>query len=346
MITIEKEAVLFSESDEEVECIACAHRCVISPGGSGICRVRVNRDGKLYSIVYNNLASLDFNYIEKGPIYHFYPGSRVVELGTVGCNFTCKFCCAWSISQVLPGEVTEIEIEPEKVAEAAKREGCKGIVFTHTDPIVSFEYVYDTARFAKEKGLFNVLVTNGYLTPEALDMIAPYIDAMSITPKSFTGDFYRDVCGGSIEPVMDTIKLALEKGIHVEIAYVLIPGHTDSDEDIKKLSNFLVELDPEIPVTFLRYFPSFDMDDIPMTLEEDMNRARDIAMGAGLKYVYLGNTYSSPGKHTYCPKCKAAVIERVGERVVEYRLKDGKCPECGEGLPIVGDYVPPAPPYF
>lgn len=346
MITIEKEAVLFTRLNKDVRCDVCAHRCVILPAGSGICRMRKNRDGRLYTLVYNNLASLNFNYIEKGPIFHFWPGSRVIELGTVGCNFRCKFCCAWPISQAVPGEVKEMEVTPERIVESVEKEGCKGIVFTHTDPIVSFEYVYEVSRLAKEKGLFNVLVTNGYLTPESLELIAPFIDAMSITPKSFSSRFYEEVCGASLQPVLDTIISAKKRGIHVEIAYVLIPGHTDSEEDIKKLVNFIKELDVDMPITFLRYFPSYEMDEVPMTLEEDLDRARKIAMDAGLKYVYLGNTYSNPGKHTYCPRCSTVLIERIGERVAQYGLNGKKCPECGEDIPIVGEYVPPAPPYY
>lgn len=345
-MTIEKEALLYTRLNEKVRCEVCAHRCTILPGEMGICKVRRNCEGKLRTSVYNNLASLDFNYIEKAPLYHFWPGTRVIELGTVGCNFRCKFCCAWSISQAAPGEVKEMEVKPERIVEAAGREGCKGIVYTHTEPIVSFEYVHEVCRLAKGKGLFNVLVTNGYLTPESLELIAPFIDAMSITPKSFSDRFYEEVCGASLSPVLDTIKSAKKRGIHVEIAYVLIPGWTDDGEDIRKLVDFVKELDPDVPLTFLRYFPSYEMDEISMTLEEDLNRCRATAIESGLGYAYVGNTYSNPGKHTYCPRCGTVLIERIGERIVEYGLKNKKCPECGEDILIVGEYVPPAPPYY
>jgi pyruvate formate lyase activating enzyme len=302
--------------------------------------VRKNKKGKLYTLVYDNIASLDFNYIEKAPILHFWPGSKVIELGTVGCNFKCKFCCAWGISQAAPGEVKEIEIKPERIVEAAVKEGCRCIVYTHTDPVVSFEYVYELAGLAKERGLFNVLVTNGYITPEALELIAPFTDVMSITPKSFSSNFYEKVCGARLPPVLNTITSAKKMGIHVEIAYVLIPGWTDDDENIGKLVNFVRKLDPNMPLIFLRYFPSYEMDNIPMTLEDDLNKARAMAIESGLKYVYVGNTYSNPGKHTCCPTCGEILIERVGERVLEYRLKGKECPKCDEEIPIIGEYVP------
>jgi len=332
--------------NEGVRCEVCAHRCVIRPNETGICKVRRNNGGKLHTLVYNNLASLDFNYVEKTPLYHFWPGARVIELGTVGCNFRCKFCCAWSIAQTGPGEVVEEHVAPERIVESAESQDCKGIVYTHTEPIVSLEYVYDVSKLANEKGLFNVLVTNGYMTPEALDVLVPYIDAMSITPKSFSEKFYEEVCGATLQPVLDTITMAKERGIHVELAYVLIPGQTDQPENVQKLVNFVKELDPEMPLVFLRYFPSYEMDDIPMTPEKNLNRARDTALSAGLKYVYVGNTYTNQGKHTYCSGCGELLIERIGERVFQYGLRGKKCPKCGARIPIVGEYVPPKPPYY
>ena len=290
-------------------------------------------------MVYGNLASLDFNYIEKAPLYHFWPGAKVIELGTVGCNFRCKFCCAWPIAMAAPGEVVEERVAPERIVESAEGHDCKGIVYTHTEPIVSLEYVYDVSKLANEMGLFNVLVTNGYMTLETLDLLAPYIDAMSITPKSFSERFYKEVCGARLAPVLDNIISAKEKGIHVELAYVLIPGQTDQTENVQKLVDFVKNMDPEMPLAFLRYFPSYKMDNIPMTLEEDLNDARDAALSSGLRYAYVGNTYTNHGKHTYCPGCGEMVIERIGEHIFQYRLKDKKCPQCGEGIPIIGECV-------
>ncbi len=345
MVEIEREAMLYTAMGGAVRCEVCAHRCAVKQDKSGICRVRENREGKLYTVVYNNLASLDFNYIEKVPLYHFHPGARVVELGTVGCNFTCKFCCAWSISQAGAGEVKEEVVEPEKIAQSAKSEGCKGIVYTHTEPIVSIEYVYDVMRLAKKKGLFNVLVTNGYLTEEALDLLSPYIDALSITPKAFSDSFYREVCGARLEPVLETIERVHERDMHLEIAYVLIPGRNDSEKEIREISKFLVNLSDEIPLIFLRYFPSYEMDMIEMTREDGLNRAREIALEEGLRYVYVGNTYTNAGKNTYCTDCGELLIERIGERVFQYNL-EGKACKCGTAVPIVGEYVEPVAPYY
>lgn len=342
-----KEAEFYTkEENDTVLCELCALYCRIHPGERGRCKIRENREGTLYTLAVDNVASFTFGCIEDAPFHHFWPGSRTLELSTVGCNLSCKFCCSWSISQAGPGEVREDILKPEQIIDAALNMDARAVLYTHTEPTVSYEYVHEIAKLAKENRLLNAIVTNGYMTKKAWDGIAPLIDAVNVTPKGFTDEFYKKVCGvPGIKPVLDFTRAVQESGTHLEATYILIPGENDDRASISGLSEFLAGLDTKIPLNLIRYFPSYEMAELETTDEGDLNSARELAMDSGLKYVYVGNTYLNPYKNTYCPSCSHLLIERVGLRIVSYEVKEGKCPECQEPIPITGELITPTPPF-
>ncbi|MBU1006030.1 MAG: AmmeMemoRadiSam system radical SAM enzyme [Candidatus Omnitrophica bacterium] len=289
-----KEAMLYKKLDADgVRCGLCAHRCSIALDKFGICGVRKNQEGKLYTLVYAETAAYHVDPIEKKPIYHFLPGSFSYSIATVGCNFKCSFCQNWEISQIwAPGsrlKAQGYELKPEDVVINAKKSGCKSISYTYTEPTIFFEYAYDTARLAKDAGLANIFVTNGYMTREALEMISPYLDAANVDLKSFRDDFYRNMCGACLEPVLDTIKRMKDLGIWMEITTLLVTGANDSDEELTDIAGFIAGVDPEMPWHISRFHPDFKYTDSPPTPAETLKRARDIGRRAGLKNIHLGN---------------------------------------------------------
>ncbi|HLC86780.1 MAG TPA: AmmeMemoRadiSam system radical SAM enzyme [Candidatus Nanoarchaeia archaeon] len=292
-----KECALYEKikpiSSERVRCTACAHRCLITKGKTGICAIRKNIDGKLYLMVYGKVVSKNIDPIEKKPLFHFLPHSYSYSIGTFGCNFRCGFCQNYDISQFketesyLEGIFGEIA-EPSKIVEEAIRTKCRSISYTYNEPTIFIEFVKDIAELAKKKGLKNVLVTNGYMTHECLEFIAPYVDAMNIDLKSFTNEFYLKNCGAKLEPVLESIKLAHEKGIHIEITTLLIPGENDSETELENMAKFIASVDKNIPWHISRFFPMYKMLDKETTPYERMKIAEKIGKKY-LKYVYLGN---------------------------------------------------------
>jgi len=326
-----KEALFWETAEDgRVKCFLCPHNCLISEGKSGFCRQRKNVKGKLYTLNYGKVSSYGVDPIEKKPLYHFYPGSFIFSLGTLGCNFRCRFCQNWQIAQVEDGPA--VEITPERTVELARSfEGNIGIAYTYSEPLIWYEYVLETARLAKEKGLKNVLVTNGFVNEKPLKDLLPYIDAMNIDVKGFTREFYKEYIKGDLSPVIETVERA-SKECHVEITTLLIPGLNDSEEDIRALSRWLGSFKGDIPLHLTRYFPNYKMD-IPPTPVETMKEAREIA-AAELNYVYLGNIRSE-GNNTYCPRCRTLLIERTGTVKFQGLLQNGKCSNCGREINIV-----------
>ncbi|MFZ5634365.1 MAG: AmmeMemoRadiSam system radical SAM enzyme [Bacillota bacterium] len=329
------EVFFYEKSDDgRTFCKVCPKLCHIRPGHRGFCRVRENRAGVLYATNYGQCTSYAMDPIEKKPLYHFHPGSLILSLGTMGCNLRCGFCQNWEIAH---GEPRSVYLAPEQAVSAAlasREEGvpCVGLAYTYSEPFMWYEYVYDTARLAREKGLKNVLVTNGYVNEEPLRKILPCIDAMNIDVKAFTDKYYRETCAGRLDPVLRTVEMA-SRECHVEITTLLVPGLNDSPEEIKSLASWLAGLGRDIPLHFSRYFPNykFDLDPTP---RETMLMARDTAKEY-LDYVYVGNAPELDGGKTRCPECSRVVIDRRGYRTGVTGLEGDLCKGCGRRIKVV-----------
>lgn len=333
-----KEAMFYERLGEgKVRCFLCAQHCIISPGKRGICAVRENMDGTLYSLVYGKVVARHIDPIEKKPLFHFYPGSRSYSIATVGCNFRCLHCQNYDISQYpkvypdIPGE----EMTPEDVVREAEITGCESISYTYTEPTIFFEFAYDCARLAHEKGIKNVFVSNGYTSPEATKTIAPYLDGNNIDLKG-DDNFYKKVAGARLQPVLDTIKLMKELGVWVEVTTLIIPRYNDSDEFLKWVAEFIKSVDPSMPWHVTQFYPTYKLTDQPRTPISTLRRAREIGLKAGLKYVYEGNVPGEGGENTYCPACGELLIERFGFSLTTIKMKNSKCSNCGTKIEGIG----------
>ena len=340
-----REAMLYDRRDDNrVRCNLCAHRCRIQDGARGICQVRENRKGVLYSLVYGRLISQAVDPIEKKPLFHLLPDSDALSIATVGCNFRCSFCQNSSISQ-LPRDHQLVEgtyVPPEQVVNAARRYRCAAIAYTYTEPTVFFEYTYDVARLAHEAGILNVYVSNGYMTEEALDLLAPrdgerLLDAANVDLKAFTDGFYREQCGARLQPVLDSLVRMKERGVWLEVTTLVIPTLNDSDEELGQIAGFIAdELGAETPWHVSRFHPTYRLLEKPPTPAATLRRARDIGRERGLRYVYVGNLPGDEGETTYCPQCGETVIGRSGYRIVSRHLRGGACATCGTTIAGVG----------
>ena len=287
-----KEAMLYEKLDTgNVVCKLCSHRCKIAPGKFGICGVRKNKEGVLYTHVYGEVIASHVDPIEKKPLYHFLPGSFSYSIATRGCNLKCSFCQNWQISQASKTKdgITGYELSPEEVVREAKKNNCKSISYTYTEPTIFFEYAYDCARLAKKEGIYNVFVTNGYMTEEALEIIKPYLDAANIDLKSFREDFYKEMCQGHLEPVLNSIRTMKRLGIWVEITTLVVTGKNDRDEEFKAIAEFIRSVDTQIPWHISRFHPDFKYLESYPTPIETLRKAKKIGEKAGLKHIHLGN---------------------------------------------------------
>lgn len=327
-----REALFYKKEDGNIRCLLCPHVCLIGPNERGKCRVRINLDGRLNTLVYGESESEKHYFhvdpIEKKPLYHFYPGSYSLSFGTPGCNLFCENCQNYNLSQSTPEDIKNHFLKPEKIVELAKTYDCKSISYTYTEPTIFYEYLIDTSKLAKKEGIKNVWVTNGFINPNPLKEALPFIDAMNIDLKSFSEDFYQKVCGGRLRPILETIKKS-SRETHVEITNLLIPTLNDSDEDITKLVDFVSGLNNEAPLHFSAYRPMYKMYIEPTPINT-LFRAKEIAEKR-LKYVYLGNIPSN--NDTICPNCKSTVIKR--DYKVKISLIDEKCPICNTKIPII-----------
>ena len=297
-----------------------------------------NRDGTLFSLVYGCCISQSVDPIEKKPLYHFHPGSASFSLATVGCNFQCKHCQNHSISQ-LPREQKKImgdHVSPHKIVEAAKFYNCTSIAYTYTEPTIYYEYAYDIAVLAHEAKIANIFVTNGYTAPEALRHIQPYLDGANVDLKSFSDEFYQKICGARLQPVLESLRLYKELGIWLEITTLIIPGYNDSDEELKKIADFICSLGVEIPWHISAYYPTYRLTDQPRTSVQTLRRARQIGLEAGLRYVYEGNIPGEKGENTYCYSCGSLLIERSGFSISQQKVKESMCPACGAKIDGIG----------
>lgn len=337
------EARLWSSIDGgKVKCNLCHRRCTIPPGNYGACGVRYNCNGRLYTLVYGLLTAANPDPIEKKPLMHFNPGSHVFSISTVGCNFFCKFCQNWVLSQTRRDKSFGELYTPEEVVEQAIMSGCQGISYTYNEPTIFFEFMYDTAKIAKKRGLFNTMVTNGYMTEEAVNELAPYIDAATVDFKGGGNrEFYRKFIGVSDpEKIFDTIIVMKEKGWWIEITNLVVPKYGDKEDDIRRLAKWIIEnLGDETPFHLLRFHPEYLLQDVPPTPRETLEKLAKIAEEEGLKHVYIGNLWGHPKEHTYCPNCGALVIKRYGFYIEEWNLtEDNRCPKCGYKLNIKGKF--------
>ena len=324
---------MFQETREEgkVQCGLCSHRCLVLPGKRGICGVRENRDGRLISLVYDKVIAQHIDPIEKKPLFHFQPGSLSYSIATPGCNFRCRHCQNADISQFPQdhhGLVMGETVSPEAIVEAALKHRCTSISYTYTEPTIYFELAFDTARLAVEAGLKNVFVTNGYITAEALKAIGPYLHAANIDLKGFTDDFYKNICGAKLQPVLDTIRLYRELGIWIEITTLVITGHNDSEDELRSIAQFIRSVGDDIPWHVSRFHPTYKLIDQPPTPLETLKRAWRIGTDAGLRYVYVGNI-PGEGEETPCWNCKKTLIKRFGFSVRENLVRAGNCGYCG-----------------
>ena len=326
-----------------VKCNLCSRCCLIAEGRYGVCGVRKNVGGKLYTLVYGLLTAANLDPIEKKPLTHFYPGSAVFSISTPGCNFYCQFCQNWEISQSrLERGLYGQYASPEEVVREALRLRADGISYTYNEPTIFYEFMYDTAVLAKKHGLFNTMVTNGYITPEAMEELAPYMDAATVDFKGGANPgFYRKFMGvPSPEPIFETLRLMKEKGVFIEVTNLVVPLVGDNEDDVRKLARWIAEnLGDETPLHLLRFYPHYKMIDYPPTEVQHLEELAAVAREEGLKHVYIGNVWGHPLESTYCPKCGYKVVERRGFFATKWELtKDTRCPMCGYKLNFVGEY--------
>ncbi len=331
-----REAMFYqSGKDDEVICNLCNHHCHIKPGKRGICGVRENRDGKLYSLVYGRLVAESNDPIEKKPLFHFLPGSRSYSISTVGCNFHCLHCQNYDISQyphLYNGEISGRERTPESVIDAALQTDCQSISYTYVEPTIFVEFALACSESAHAHGLKNIFVSNGYMTPEVTRRLSTVLDAINIDIKAFTDDFYRKVCKARLQPVLDNVRLMRELGVWVEVTTLIIPGLNDSTEELRKIAGFIKEVDAGIPWHVTAFHPTYKMLDREQTPVETLRRARDIGIEQGLRYVYQGNIPGEGGENTWCPSCGTELITRFGYSIRQNRVVNGCCGDCGEKI--------------
>jgi pyruvate formate lyase activating enzyme len=334
---MDREAILWQKLDDaRVHCYLCAQECRIRPGRTGICGVRENRDGRLYTLVYGEVAALNVDPIEKKPLYHFLPGTQSFSIATVGCNLRCRFCQNADISQASKGKLETVHgepLSPERAVELALNYQCASIAYTYTEPFIFMEYVLDIAPLAVDAGLANVFVTNGFVTPQAREVILPYLHAANVDLKGFSDSCYRRLCSARLQPVLDTIREFHGEGVATEVTTLVIPEENDSDDELWAIARFLVSISPDIPWHISRFFPAFELTGRPPTPVETLRRAVRIGREAGLRYVYVGNVPGEP-EDTLCPECGTTIIRRsLFQTAIEAQAD--RCAACGAPLPVV-----------
>jgi pyruvate formate lyase activating enzyme len=324
------------KDDGRVSCFTCAHRCVIAGGKRGVCGVMENRGGVLFSLVYGRAVAMHTDPIEKKPFFHFHPGAAAFSVATVGCNMRCLNCQNSDISQAPregdPDRFEGRDVPPEMLVEAALASGTRIISYTYTEPAVYFDYALDTAILAARRGLLNTFVTNGYFSEESIRAAAPVLHAANVDLKSFRDETYRRVCGASLQPVLDAIRLMRSLGVWIEVTTLLIPGLNDSETELRNIAGFIRSVDPAIPWHVSRFFPQYRMTDRPPTPIESIRKALEIGLQEGLRYRYAGNLPGGEGELTFCWNCNAVLVERTGFQVTANRIREGRCPNCGAAI--------------
>ncbi len=332
---MKKEALLYKKLDKkEVHCYLCAHQCHIPESKFGFCGVRQNLDGILYTYTYGSVVAAHVDPIEKKPLYHFLPGSSSFSIATIGCNFRCGFCQNWEISQQTfkSGDVNSQDFTAAQIVQSAKENNCQSISYTYTEPTIFFEYALDIAKLAKKEGIKNVFVTNGFMSKECIEMVNPYLDGANVDLKFFNDESYKRVCAGSLEPVLDSIRLMKNKGIWVEVTTLVVPGENDSENELSGIAKFISGVDKNMPWHISKFHPDYKFTDHRATSEEILKKAEALGRQEGLKYVYVGNVYGW-GNDTYCHSCKKLLVRREVFNILENNIKSGKCGYCNLSIP-------------
>lgn len=328
-----KEAFHYIQTPKGLKCKICPHNCEIEEGKMGDCRTRIAIGSKLYTIAYGNPCAVHIDPIEKKPLYHYLPGSRSFSIATAGCNLACLNCQNWEISQVSAYETRNYDLMPDKVVAGAIENKCASIAYTYSDPVAFYEYTYDTAKLARLKGIKNLMISAGYINPDPLKLLCQYIDAANIDLKSFENETYEMLNGGTLQPVLDCLKIMKEMGVWLEITNLVIPTWTDSMDMIKKMCDWLYDNGfQDTPLHFSRFEPLYKLTHLPQTPVTVLEKAREIALAAGIKYVYIGNVPNHPAENTYCPKCKKIVVERKGFAILQNNIVNNCCKFCGERI--------------
>jgi pyruvate formate lyase activating enzyme len=306
----------------------------VKQGKRGFCGVRENRGGKYYSLVYGNPCAVHMDPIEKKPLYHVLPSTWSFSIATAGCNLACKFCQNWEISQATPEEVFAYDFPPERIVQEAVRSGARSIAYTYVEPVIFYEYMMDICRLSKKAGLLNVCHSNAFIRPEPLQELCTVMDAANCDLKGFTEDYYRDMCGGQLDPVLDTLKTLKCRGVHLEITNLVIPTRNDDLSLVGEMCRWIRrELGEETPVHFSRFYPLYKLRNLPPTPVRTLEKVRATALSAGLKYVYIGNIPGHEGENTLCPQCGKIIITRTGYMVGAVHIEKGKCTFCGNPVP-------------
>ncbi len=320
----------------EIECRLCPRLCRLGDKERGYCGVRENRDGVYYTLVYGKACTAHADPIEKKPLFHFLPKSQALSIATAGCNVNCKFCQNWEISQVRPEQIQHFDFPPEAVVEAAVKNDCPSIAYTYSEPVVFFEYMFDTSVAARKRDVNNVVITGAHINPEPFQELLQVVDAVKIDLKAFTQKFYAEYVRGDLQPVLDAIKMTAQSPVWLEIVYLVIPTLNDSPEEITSLCRWIKkEIGPDIPVHFSRFHPTYLLKNLPPTPASTLTRIRNTALDEGLHYVYVGNLPGHVGESTYCPECGKTLINRFGYNISKIRIRSGKCEECGHPIPGV-----------
>ena len=322
--------------NKEIECVLCPRKCVIGDRERGYCGVRENRDGTYYTLVYDRVCSRNVDPIEKKPLYHFLPTTLAYSLATAGCNMNCKYCQNWEISQVRPEQVRSIPLTPNECVSQARMSGAKSVAYTYTEPVVFYEYMRDISNACRQNGVANVMISGGFIEQKPLVDLLPQLDAVKIDLKAFSDKFYKNVCRGRLEPVLESLKTVKKNGAWLEIVYLVVPTMNDDPSETEALCDWIRrELGPQVPVHFTRFHPTYLLKNLPPTPVSTLDRLHRTARDKGLQYVYVGNVPGHPAESTYCPKCSTRLIHRTGYNVRIEALKDGKCANCGTLIPGV-----------
>lgn len=332
-----REAHLYKQLESgRVMCGICPNRCLLSPGDRSVCRSKVNMNGKLYTLAYGNPWAANIDPIEKKPLFHFHPRSRAFSIAASGCNFRCLNCQNWEISQAKPDEVRHLEMFPEDVVHTTDQSGAESIAYTYSEPISFYEYMLDTARLARQAGIFNLMISNGYIRQEPLLELCEVMDGANINLKSFSDSTYRTLNGGRLQPILDTFKTLDAEGIHFEMTTLVVPGYVDDPDMIKRMCGWILEnLGPDHPLHFTRFFPRYKLNRLPPTPVSTLEQMRELARKAGIHYVYVGNVPNHPGMNTYCHSCGKLLIHRKGYFIPEYNLEGDHCRFCRQKIPGV-----------
>lgn len=320
--------------DRRVKCTLCPRECEVADVERGYCGVRENQGGDYQTLVYGALCSANIDPIEKKPLFHYLPGTTAFSIATAGCNIECKFCQNWQISQFRPEQVPSRAVSPQRLVELCAASRSPTIAYTYSEPVIFYEYMHDVAALGRQHGIGGVMISNGYINEKPLRQLCRHLTGVKIDFKAFTEKFYVEWCSGHLEPVLHTLEVLRDIGIWYELVVLIIPTLNDSPAEIEQMSKWVLDhLGPDVPMHFTRFHPTYRVTNLPRTPIATLERCREIALRAGIHYVYAGNVPMHPGENTYCHNCKNELIRRVGFRVVANRIRDGRCPDCGTAIP-------------